>query len=93
MKLVDKLVTRLTKSASIAVTDTVKEEAKTVAVSVLPSLLGLGFTIAGIILFKSVAGKQLPTGGFPGLSTTSVVTHNWFFDSSAQKEVIEKLIK
>ena len=93
MDFMKKLSDRFNKTVSTMVSDSVKEDAKTAAATVLPTLIGIGFVVAGFAIFKSAfistASKAVST---PTLSTTSIITNNWFFDKALQEDVIQKLI-
>lgn len=96
MGLIDKFTKKLAKTASEVVTDSVKTEAKNVAVNALPVLVGLGLAIAGFVIFKSSTTK-VPTQAlhipFPSISTTSMVTNNWFLDEASKAEVLTQFLK
>lgn len=94
MGLIDKFTKKLAKTASTVVTDSVKTEAKNVALNALPVLVGLGLAIAGLVIFKSSTTKvPVQTLRLPSISTTSMVTNNWFLDEATKAEVITKFIK
>jgi hypothetical protein len=93
MGLIDKLTKKIAKTASTAVTDSVKEEAKNVAVGAFPIVVGIGLAIAGLVIFKSSTPKVVKAVSVPAIRTTTMITHNWFLDDAAKAEVITRLIK
>lgn len=95
MEFVNKMAQRFVKKALPAVTDSVKVEAKKTAVSILPTLIGLGFVVAGFSIFKSSMVRPASTVAHavaPALSKTSIVTNNWFLGEAMTTEVLEKII-
>ena len=94
MGFIDKFTKKLAKTASTVVTDSVKTEAKNAALNALPVVVGIGLAIAGLIIFKSsTATKVVKTIHVPSISTTSVVTNNWFLDEASKAEVLATFIK
>lgn len=93
MKILEKLTKKITSSASIAVTDSVKTEAKKVANEASPVIFGVGMVAIGLVIFKMVSGKEsahVPFG--PTASRMDITTNNYFFDSSASAEFIRRVM-
>lgn len=98
MELFNRTVKKFAKKASIAVTESVKIEAKKTAISILPTVLGIGAVVAGFAIFKSSLVQPTTMASstasvIPTLSRTSIVTNNYFFDPSVQAEIVSKLMK
>ena len=96
MELFNKAVQKFAKKASIVVTDSVKTEAKKTAISILPTLIGIGGVIAGFAIFRSSLAKPVATvasAAVPTLSRTSIVTNNWFLGKEMTAEILEKVMK
>ena len=92
MKLLEKLTKKVAATASVAVTDSVKAEAKNALVSAAPVVVSLGAILAGLAIFKSAsAGKSVASSLLPTVS--HVTTNNYFFDAATKAEVIAKLIE
>ena len=93
MGVINKIAQKFVKTASIAVTDSVKEEAKNVAISALPTLLGIGVAIAGLVVFRYTSVKTPRLNSvLPAISTTSSVTNNWFLDNDSKAAVLSQLL-
>lgn len=97
MGMLNNLVNKLAKTASVAATESVKAEVKTVASNALPTLVGIGFAIAGLVIFRSSltkGSKVVSEGIIPMVSRTSMVTNNWFLGcgKEAQEEILKKII-
>lgn len=92
MQWMNKVAKKFAKTASVAVTDSVKTEVKNSVVNALPALIGLGFVIIGLRVFKTSAIKLPTMPGIPTLSTMSVVTNNFFLGDSVGKEVVSNII-
>ena len=98
MEFFNKTIKKFAKKASIAVTESVKIEAKKTAISILPTVLGVGGVIAGFVIFKNSLSRPASAAissvasAVPALSRTSIVTNNYFFDPSIQSEIVSKLI-
>lgn len=96
MKLVESLVKKFTKTASDEVVETVKGEVKNAALVALPIAIGVGIVLVGLRVFRTSTGARLPSAGslFPAaaLSTTSIVTNNFFFDQAIRDEMVARAI-
>lgn len=82
MKFLEKLSSRMAKSASTAV----KEEVQTTALDLLPTLIGLGGMILGVLIFKDKNQPQVNNVKLPDYSTISITTNNYYFGDSVRKE-------
>lgn len=92
MKLLEKLTKKVASTASIAVTDSVKAEAKNAAINALPVVLSLGAVLAGFVIFRNgSAGKKAIQNAVPTIATH--VTNNYFFSEAVKADVIAKLIE
>ena len=92
MKWLDNLTKKLAGTASVTITDSVRTEAKKIASDALPTLLGIGGIIAGIVIFRnSSAGKRLVSRAVPTVSHT--ITNYYFFDDTAKSELVEKILE
>ena len=80
MKLFDKLAGK----ASTAV----KKEVKRTALNIIPTILGIGAAIAGILIFKGVV--EGPEELAPSFTTHT--TNNYFF-RDVSEEAIQKLME
>ena len=98
MELFNKAVKRMTKKASIVVKETVKAEAKKTAISILPTVIGIGAVVAGFVVFKSSLARPVASAVssvaplIPAVTRTSIVTNNYFFDPAVQAELVSKII-
>lgn len=92
---IDKLVGKFAKTASIAVTDTVKTEAKHAASNILPIVVGVIGAIAGVKVYNSYSSKPQQRNGrrFPTMSTTTTTTNNFFFGEDMAREAFDRAIK
>lgn len=95
MEMFTKLAKRFVKSASTAISDSVKTEAKNVASSVIPTLIGIGLVFAGLSVFRSslIRAPKTISSVAPTLSTTSIVTNNWILDEASKSEVLKTALK
>lgn len=96
MKILERITRRVASSASIAVTDTVKAEAKKVATEASPVIFSLAVVGIGLAIFRIATGKSIlpKVGGLvPSASKVSVVTNNYFFDPAASAEFIRKVVE
>lgn len=92
MKILEKLTKKVASTASIAVTDSVKAEAKNAIVSAVPVVLSVGAVIAGFAIFRGgTSGAKAITNAVPTVS--HVTTNNYFFDAAMKADVIAKLIE
>ena len=92
MKLLEKLTKKVASTASIAVTDSVKAEAKNAVIAAAPVVLSVGAIFAGFMIFKSAGGsKAVANAVTPTIS--HITTNNYFFDATMKAEVIAKLIE
>ena len=98
MSWIDNIAKRFAKTATVAVTDSVKVEAKNAVYGAIPTLVGIGFAIAGVVIFRAATrvnpGKAMTAAKAisPTLSTTSIVTNNWFLDEASKQEVLSKFM-
>ena len=88
MKLIEKLTKKFVKTAS---TQT-KAELKKTAIDLLPTVMTLITTIAGIVIFKGVIEE--PTRPIdPHVSSTTITTNNYFFrdmSEEASNKILEE---
>lgn len=91
MGIIDRLAKKCVKSASDAVSDGVKAKAKDVLAAAIPTLIGVGTVILGMVIFKSPAQGG---GGsrMPHVSSMTITTNNYFFDDSAKAELLTKAL-
>ena len=77
MKLLEKLSTKVAKTASTAV----KEEVQGAAIDILPTLFGIGGMIFGAFLFNKAHGAKTgkPDQAVPGFSSITITTNNYYF--------------
>lgn len=77
MKIFERLSSRMAKSASTAV----KEEVKSTAIDILPTLIGIGGMIIGSMIYRdhkeTVKHRTRPI--LPDCSAISIVTNNYYF--------------
>ena len=91
---IEKVAKRFAKTASIAVTDTVKTEAKHVASSLLPIVVGIVGAVAGVSVYKSSSGKlSARQKRLPTMSTTTTTTNNFFFGEDMAREAFDRVVK
>ena len=93
MDMFRKLTKKFAKTASTAVTDEVKSTVKETAINILPALIGLGFVVISLKVFKTSAVK-LPissVGILPTISSMSVVTNNFFLGEDVGKDIAKQL--
>lgn len=92
MKWLENLTKKVASTASVAVTDSVKTEAKNALANAAPVLLSVGAVIAGFAIFRSgTSGAKAITNAVPTVS--HVTTNNYFFDAATKADVIAKLIE
>lgn len=92
MKMLERLTKKIASTASVAITDSVKTEAKNALVSAVPVVLSVGAVVAGFVIFKSgSSGSKAIANAVPTVS--HVTTNNYFFDAAMKADVIAKLIE
>ena len=92
MSIIDRITRKCVKTASTAVSDSVKTEVKKATINAVPALIGIGTVILGLLVFKNPSSGASAAMGSPSISRMSVVTNNYFFDSSVKSELLTKLI-
>jgi hypothetical protein len=93
MDFMGKIAKKFVKSATIVVSDSMKTEVKNVASNALPTLLGIGFAIAGLVIFKSALTKTPKVASIiPSLSNVSIITNNWFLGEDLKAEILAQII-
>lgn len=81
MKLIESIARRFTKSAS----QTAKAEVKKTAIDLLPIVLTVVTSVAGVVLFHgSVKTEEKPK---PYHSSTSITTNNYFFRDMTEDSI------
>lgn len=91
MGIIDRIAKKCVKSASNAVSDGVKAKAKDVLAAAIPTLIGVGTVILGMVIFKAPA--QGGGGGrMPHISSMTITTNNYFFDDSGKTELLMKAL-
>lgn len=96
MGFVDKIAKRFAKTASTEATETMKTEIRNTAVNALPLVMGVGFVILWLKVFKttsavkSVASVARPL--VPTLTTMSITTNNFFFDEVVKRELLPNIL-
>ena len=78
MKLLEKLSSKMARTASSAV----KEEVQGAALDILPTLIGIGGIIFGTMLYKSHSANLPSTPALPTCSTITITTNNYYFGDS-----------
>ena len=92
MKWLENLTKKVASTASVAVTDSVKTEAKNALANAAPVLLSVGAVIAGIAIFKGgSSGAKAVANAVPTVS--HITTNNYFFSEAVKADVIAKLIE
>lgn len=86
MKLFERWTKKLTKTAST----TVKKEVKKTAVDLLPTIVGFGSMVLGILIFKKAVNEPEITK--PTVSNTSITTNNYFFQQMSE-DMIKKILE
>lgn len=87
MKFVEKLTKKFVKTAS---TQT-KAELKKTAIDLLPTLMTVITTVAGILIFKGVIDEPVRPAD-PHVSSTTITTNNYFFRDMSE-ETINKILE
>lgn len=87
MKFVEKLTKKFVKTAS---TQT-KAELKKTAIDLLPTLMTVITTVAGILIFKRVIDEPVRPVD-PHVSSTTITTNNYFFRDMSE-ETINKILE
>lgn len=87
MKFVEKLTKKFVKTAS---TQT-KAELKKTAIDLLPTLMTVVTTVAGILIFKGVIDEPVRPMD-PHVSSTTITTNNYFFRDMSE-ETINKILE
>ena len=87
MKFVEKLTKKFVKTAS---TQT-KAELKKTAIDLLPTLMTVITTVAGILIFKGVIDEPVRPVD-PHVSSTTITTNNYFFRDMSE-ETINKILE
>ena len=85
MKFLEKWTNKFTKTASTAV----KSEVRKTAIDLLPTLMGFGSMVLGLLIFKQTVVETPPVK--PTVSNTSVTTNNYFFQQMSE-EMVKKII-
>lgn len=82
MKMLEKLTSRMAKTAS----NTVKEEVQGAAFDILPTLLGIGGMIFGAFLLRDHQNNSVPkVPSLPNCSTITITTNNYYFGDDFAK--------
>lgn len=81
MKWMERLSSRMARTASTAV----KEEVQGAAYDILPTLIGIGGMIFGVMLYKNREDKASQATRIPGYSTITITTNNYYFGDSFGK--------
>lgn len=96
-KPLEKLIKRASTTASVTITDNVKTEAKKLGKGLIPTLLGIGAAVAGVIIFRNTTAEKALTGAIdkatPAISNMTITTNNYFFDEAMKADVLSKIIK
>ena len=93
LKILERVTKKISSSASIAVTDSVKVEAKKIAQEASPIIFGIGVVAVGLVIFKVVSGKGVSVPIGPTASRIDVTTNNYFFDPSVGAEFVKTMIE
>lgn len=81
MKMLEKLTSRMAKTAS----NTVKEEVHGAAIDIFPTLVGIGGMIFGALLFKNHQSSMPKLPALPNCSTITITTNNYYFGDDFAK--------
>jgi hypothetical protein len=81
MKMLEKLTSRMAKTAS----NTVKEEVHGAAIDILPTLFGVGGMIFGAILFSNHQSSVPKIPSLPNCSSITITTNNYYFGEDFMK--------
>lgn len=87
-----RMTKKVVETAQTAVSETVKKEAKSIASSLVPTLIGAGFVLAGFAVFKSSLVKPVTAFHMPVPSYSKTVVNNWFLDEATKVEVLTRLM-
>lgn len=87
MKLFEKLTSKMAKTASVAV----KEEVKSTALDILPTLIGIGGMILGGMVYRDHRMQQSAVSPvvrprLPDCSRITITTNNYYFGYEFRKE-------
>lgn len=91
MKFLDKLVRKYANTAGKAVSAGVKQEIRSGVVETLPTLIGLGTILIGVLACKGPIGYKGSSKA--AIKTMTVITNNYFLDAAMKEDVISKMIK
>lgn len=91
MKFLDNLVRKYANTAGKAVSAGVKQDIKAGFAEALPTIIGLGTIVVGILACNGKAGTK--TASKSALRTVTVITNNYFLDAAMKEDVISKIIK
>lgn len=87
MKCFERFTSKMARTASVAV----KEEVKNTAIDLLPTAIGIGAMILGVLIFKehqaAISGEA--HGFFPSLpshSTITITTNNYYLGDESWKK-------
>ena len=97
MKLLDSIARKFAKAASETAVETVKVEAVKATKNAAPIIGGIALgVIVTVIILKSSSpkiGASVAKATVPTLTRTTINTYNYIFDQSAQKLVIDSILK
>ena len=91
MKFLDNLIRKYANTAGMAVSAGVKQDIKAGFAEALPTIIGLGTIIVGIIACDGKAGTKAATKS--AIRTVTVITNNYFLDAAMKEDVISKIMK
>ena len=91
MKFLDNLVRKYANTAGKAVSAGVKQDIKAGFAEALPTIIGLGTIVVGILACNGKVGTK--TASKSALRTVTVITNNYFLDTAMKEDVIAKMIK
>ena len=91
MKFIDNLVRKYANTAGKAVSAGVKQDIKAGFAEALPTIIGLGTIVVGILACNGKVGTK--TASKSALRTVTVITNNYFLDAAMKADVISKMIK
>lgn len=91
MKFIDNMIHKYANTAGKAVSAGVKQDIKAGFAEALPTIIGLGTIVIGILACNGKVGTK--TASKSALRTVTVITNNYFLDAAMKEDVISKMIK
>jgi len=85
VKLFERLSKKVAKTASTAV----KEEVKEAAIDLIPTLLGIGGAIIGLLIFRKHVEDSSDNDELPQYSNITITTNNYYIGNDVGRRMLK----